>query len=66
MFNRAGNRPQYFATMDKQRRIAKVREAFANGRVSSVEFYKDGSGASFTYLDANGRPGRTPRNMYQV
>lgn len=43
--------------MDKQRRIERVREALANGRVSAVEFYKDGSGASFTYLDPTGDHG---------
>ena len=35
--------------MDKQKRIERVREALANGRVSAVEFYKDGSGVSFEY-----------------
>lgn len=43
--------------MDKQRRIERVREALANGRVSAVEFYKDGSGASFEYLDPVGDHG---------
>ena len=57
MYNRAGNRPQSFVIMVKQRRIAKVREALANGRVSAVEFYKDGSGASFEYLDPVGDHG---------
>ena len=36
--------------MNKQR-IKRLREAFVNGRVSDVEFYADGSGASFKYLD---------------
>ena len=43
--------------MDKQRRIERVREALANGRVSAVEFHKDGSGASFEYLDPVGDHG---------
>lgn len=43
--------------MDKQRRIERVREALANGRVSAVEFYKDGSGACFNYLDPTGDHG---------
>lgn len=46
--------------MDKQRRIERVREALANGRVSAVEFYKDGSGASFEYLDPVGDPEEHP------
>lgn len=43
--------------MDNQRRIEKVREALANGRVSAVEFNKDGSGATFTYKDPVGDHG---------
>lgn len=43
--------------MEKERRIARLREALANGRVSAVEFYKDGSGASFEYLDPVGYHG---------
>ena len=35
----------------------KVREALAGGRVKSVEFYKDGSGAGFTYTDPTGDHG---------
>ena len=45
--------------MEYQRRIEieKVREALANGRVSSVDFHKDGSGARFDYLDPTGDHG---------
>lgn len=43
--------------MEKQRRIERVREALANGRVSAVKFHKDGSGASFEYLDPVGDHG---------
>jgi hypothetical protein len=43
--------------MDKKRRIERVREALANGRVLAVEFYKDGSGACFNYLDPMGDHG---------
>lgn len=43
--------------MDRQRRIERVRKALANGRVLAVEFYKDGSGASFEYLDPVGDHG---------
>lgn len=38
-------------------KIKKVREALANGRVSSVEFYNDGSGACFYYIDPVGDHG---------
>ena len=43
--------------MDKQRKIEKVREALAKGRVNNVEFYGDGSGASFYYYDPTGDHG---------
>lgn len=46
--------------MDKyesHRIITKVREALANGKCLSVEFYKDGSGASFHYIDTTGDHG---------
>lgn len=38
-------------------RIKKVRKALDNGRVSSIEFYSDGSGAYFYYLDPVGDHG---------
>lgn len=43
--------------MEINMRINKVREALENGRVYSVEFYSDGSGAMFTYLDPLGNHG---------
>ncbi len=42
---------------EKERRIKKVREALENGKVLSVEFYKDGSGASFHYIYPEGDHG---------
>lgn len=41
----------------KNLRIEKVRNAFENGKVSSIEFYKDGSGAYFYYIDPTGDHG---------
>ena len=40
--------------------IKKVREALANNQVTAIEFYKDGSGAMFSYYDPkcnHGLPG---------
>lgn len=45
-----------------ERRIARVRKAFSDKRVTSIEFYKDGSGASFYFTDPTGHHG-TPCNM---
>lgn len=42
---------------ESKRMIVKVREALTNGNVRKVEFYKDGSGACFTYLDPTGDHG---------
>lgn len=38
-------------------RINKVREALTSGKVRSIEFYKDGSGATFYYTDPTGDHG---------
>ena len=43
--------------MDRKGRIKKVCEALENNRVSSIEFYKDGSGACFHYIDPTGDHG---------
>lgn len=43
--------------MDNQERIKKVRDALSNGKCLSVEFYKDGSGASFHFIDPHGDHG---------
>lgn len=43
--------------MERERRIEKVREALENGKCLSVEFYKDGSGASFYIIDPTGDHG---------
>lgn len=43
--------------MERERRIEKVREALENGKCLSVEFYKDGSGASFHIIDPTGDHG---------
>lgn len=37
--------------------IEKVREALVNGKCFKVEFYKDGSGASFHIIDPTGDHG---------
>lgn len=37
--------------------IAKVREALDRGKCLSVDFYKDGSGASFHIIDPHGDHG---------
>lgn len=42
---------------ESKRIIAKVREALASDNVRSIEFYQDGSGACFTYLDPTGYHG---------
>ena len=42
---------------ESKRRIAKVREAIANKKCLSVEFHKDGSGASFHIIDPTGDHG---------
>lgn len=43
--------------METARKIEKVREALANGNVRSVEFNRDGSGASFYFIDPTGDHG---------
>ena len=43
--------------MDNQEGIKKVREALSNGKCLSVDFYKDGSGASFHFIDPHGDHG---------
>lgn len=43
--------------MDNQEGIKKVREALSNGKCLSVDFYKDGSGASFHIIDPTGDHG---------
>lgn len=43
--------------MDNQENIKKVREALNNGKCLSVEFYKDGSGARFHFIDPHGDHG---------
>lgn len=43
--------------MNNENRINKVRAALSNGKVSSIEFYKDGSGATFYYTDPTGDHG---------
>lgn len=43
--------------MDNQERIEKVREALNNGKCLSVEFFSDGSGARFHFIDPHGDHG---------
>lgn len=43
--------------MEIEIRIKKVRKALKSGNVKSVEFYSDGSGASFYYKDPTGDHG---------
>ena len=43
--------------MTQKERIEKVREALNNGKCLSVEFYKDGSGARFHFIDPHGDHG---------
>lgn len=43
--------------MDNEMIKEKIREALENGKVSSIEFYKDGSGAYFKYVDDHGDHG---------
>lgn len=47
--------------MTQKERIEKVREALNNGKCLSVEFYKDGSGACFHFIDPHGEPRITMR-----
>lgn len=42
---------------ESQVRINKVRKSLANGKCLSIEFYKDGSGASFHFIDPTGYHG---------
>lgn len=43
--------------MDNKEKIEKVRKALNNGACLSVDFYKDGSGASFHIIDPCGNHG---------
>ncbi|MCM1075954.1 MAG: hypothetical protein NC411_01175 [Bacteroides sp.] len=43
--------------MNTALRINKAREALTNSKVRSIEFYKDGSGATFYYTDPTGDHG---------
>lgn len=44
--------------------IEKIRKAFEEGNVISVEFHKDGSGVGFVYKDPTGDHGM-PCRMFQ-
>lgn len=43
--------------MENKERIEKVRQALEKGKCLKVEFYKDGSGASFHFIDPHGDHG---------